>query len=140
MKKHNPTIVSVSTRKVDPREAEARNLIMWAKTLPAKAMHQSLAYTLTLANDARDAVQRLISLADINFDVTVPGEGVFDFLRVSSQEGQFCVTYMEYFPEEGDEGEHYSSMCRQYYPHVVDAFRCFQKRIESDRPSQSVRV
>lgn len=63
-----------------------------------------------------------------------------DFLRVRSSDGQYGVTYMEHFPKIENDEEHYSSMCLQIYAHVVDAFRCFQLRIESEQPFKSVRV
>lgn len=140
MKKRNPTIVSVTATKVDPRESDARNQIMWLKTIPINAVHNQTAFLKILGEDHRRAVDRLKTLADMTLCVTVPGE-TKDFLRVRSHEDGVAVTYMEHFPKiEADEEEHYSSMCTQDYKHVVDAYRCFQMRIESDRPSQSVRV
>lgn len=139
MKKRNPTIVSVTTTKVDPRESDARNMLMWLKSVPITAIHNPTAYLKIVGEDHRRAVDRLITLADMDFSVTVPGV-TKDFLRVRSDEGQFGVTYMEHFPKIENDEEHYSSMCLQIYAHVVDAFRCFQLRIESEQPFKPVRV
>lgn len=139
MKKRNPTIISVTATKVDPRESDARNMIMWLKSVPITAIHNPTAYLKIVGEDHRRAVDRLATLAVMDFSVTVPGAAK-DFLRVRSNSSQYGVSYMEHFPEIENDEEHYSSMCLQVYPHVVDAFRCFQMRIESERPSQSVRV
>ena len=140
MKQRNPTIVSVSVRRTDPREAAARNIVMWLKTIPTGAVHNSLLFNLTLANDW-DCVKKLQHLAEHNLDITIPVVTT-DFLRVGFEKGwgAYFVTYMEYFPAEGPEPDHYSALCTQNFPHVVDVFRALQIRIESGQPSRPAKV
>lgn len=140
MKKRNPTIVSVSARRTDPREADARNIVMWLKTIPSSALHDSLMVNLTLANDW-DCVKKLEHMAEHNLDITIPVVTT-DFLRVSfvKERAMYSVTYMEYFPPEGPEPDHYSALCTQEFKHVVDAFRALQIRIESGEPSRPAKV
>lgn len=140
MKKRNPTIVSVTARRTDPREADARNIVMWLKTVPTGAVHDSLMLNLTLANDW-DCVKKLQHLANHNLDITIPVVTT-DFLRVSSDKvkGNYSVTYMEYFPPDGPEPDHYSALCTQDFAHVVDVFRALQIRIESGQPSHPAKV
>lgn len=141
MKKHNPTIVSVSYRKVDAREAEARELIEWAKSLPTKNLSNPLLYTLVLGQDDRPAVERLVVLADTYLDIWVPGAPL-DFLRVFSDKGtkRFSVCYMEYFAGDHAEDEHYSPSCTQHYDHIVDALQCLKLRLDSTHPYKPAKV
>lgn len=137
-------IVSVVVNKVDPRESEARNLIMWLKTIPVKAIHNPMSHVINLHNANMRAVDCLLILVEPDFDVTVAGE-TFDFLRIRKcidPQGKpaYAVTYLEYMQASEEHDEHYSSMCLQAYPHVVDAFKCFQFRIESEFPYKSVKV
>lgn len=144
MKRTNPTIVSVEIKRVDPREAEARNLVMWLKTVPSSAIDPCLATTLALHLGEMRAVDRLKSLLVKDLNVVAPNRAP-DFLRVKTIECPagtplYTVGYMEYFAEADDQEEHFSSMCTQHYAHVVDAFKCFQMRLESEHPYKSVRI
>lgn len=148
MKQTRSPIVSIEVRKVDPRESEARNMIMWLKTLPIKAVHDQLTYRLVLGpmGDNRQAVGRLKQLCLHTLDVTVPG-GTLDFMRVTYDAGtnRYQTLYLEYiypsFDEAGNpEGDCYSALCTQEFEHVVDAFKCFQFRIESEFPFKPAKV
>lgn len=137
-------IVSIEIKRVDPRESEARNLVMWLKTIPSAAIHNPMSHVINLHNTNMRAVDCLLALAEPDFDVTVPGN-TLDFLRVRSfpdVQGHptYTVRYMEFMDSTDELDEHYSSMCLQVYTHVVDAFRCFQMRIESEHPYTSVKV
>ena len=146
MKTKNPTIVSVSVNRVDPREFEARNIVTWLNTLPIKAVHDQLTFRLNLGahGDTKQAITKLKSLAAYHFDVTVPGGGL-DFMRVYNADGFYFVTYAEYIhPFENalgePDGDHYNSLINQRYEHVVDAFKSFQFRIESETPFKPAEV
>ena len=145
MKHKNSTIVSVSVTRTDPREAEARNLVMWLKTVPSGAINPCLATTFALHLGEMRAVDRLKSLVVKDLDIVAPGVAP-DFLRVKMIDGtdgvpMYVVGYMEYVPANQTIAEdHFSSMCTQHYTHIVDAFKCLQKRIESPQPFKSVRV
>lgn len=139
MKKRNPTIVSVTATKVDPRESQARNMIMWLKTVPTTAIHTLDVIQKILKDDGHRAVSRLVQLAEKDFIVTVPGV-TKDLLRVREADGDFFVGYLEHHPATEENEEHFCSVCVQAYSNVVDAFRCFQLRLESGQPAKSVRV
>lgn len=137
-------IVSIEIKRVDPREAEARNLVLWMRSVPSGAINPCLATTFGLHLGEMRAVDRLKALITKELDIVAPGRAP-DFLRVKTIEGedgkpQYGVSYMEYFRESEDLEEHFSSMCSQYYPHVVDAFKCLQMRLESEHPYKSVRI
>lgn len=137
-------IVSIEIKRVDPREAEARNLVLWMRSVPSEAISPCLATTLALRLGEMRAVDRLKALIVKELDVVAPDRAP-DFLRVKTIEGedgkpQYVVTYMENLRESDDLEDHFSSMCSQYYPHVVDAFKCLQMRLESGQPYKSVRI
>lgn len=142
VKAKNPrsAVVSVSCRKIDSREREARELVEWLKTIPSKNFCNPLITQLTLNNEW-DAVQKLVHLADNNFDIR-KFESSLDFLRVFSDKGmkQFSGTYMEYFPETDTDHEHYSPLSTQNYAHVVDAFKSIKMRFEATLPEFPVTV
>lgn len=134
MKKSNPTIVAVTSRKIDRREPEARELIAFLKTLPSSQIHNSLAPVLTLGMDQHLCVERLTVLALGEFDVKVGND--FNFMRVSvyPTEKKFFCTYMEYFAKTDAYEEHYEPFMTEKFDHVVDAFVAFKKRFTSGNP------
>ena len=140
VKNTRSAVVSVSCRKIDSREREARELVEWLKTIPSKNLCDPLIAHLTLNNDW-DAVQKLVHLADNNFDIR-KFDFDLDFLRVFSDKGQkqFSGTYMEYFPATDGDYEHYSPLCTQNYTHVVDAFKSIKARFESILPEDPAQV
>lgn len=140
VKNTRSAVVSVSYRKIDSREREARELVEWLKTIPSKNLVSPLIVQLTLNNDW-DAAQKLVHLADNCFDIR-KFDFDLDFLRVFSDKGQrqFSCTYMEYFPETDGDYEHYSPLGTQNYGHVVDAFKSIKVRLESIRPEDPARV
>lgn len=140
MKKQKPTIVKVSSRKIDAREPEARELVEWLKTIPTSNFHDPLVPTIVLHRPGIDAVERLTLIAWEHLDHKVGSD--FDFLRLFGDRGMKCfgVVYMEYFAQSEDDDEHYSSLATQDFPHVVDAVKAFKLRLESDKPFQPARV
>jgi hypothetical protein len=137
-------IVSIEVKRVDPREAEARNLIMWFKTVPSGAINPCLATTFALHLGEMRAVDRLKSLVVKDLDIVAPGVAP-NFLRVKTIDGtdgvpMYVVGYMEYMAATDAYEEHFSSMCTQHYTHIVDAFKCLQLRLESEHPYKSVRI
>jgi hypothetical protein len=135
MKKSNPTIVAVTSRKIDRREPEARELIAFLKTLPVDQVRMNLVYQVLVGNmDKHPCVERLTSLALSEFDVKVGND--FNFMRVSvyPTEKKFFCTYMEYVGQTDDDVAHYEPFMTEKFEHVVDAFVAFKKRFTSGNP------
>lgn len=140
MKKRNPTIVSVTASKVGPREFEARKLVEWLITTPLGETTDSHPYKKAVQTTLeRGGIRTLKLLANYGFTARVPGRPK-DSLRVGSDGEQWLVGYLEHSPKTDEIEEHFISVCIQIYPHVVDAFRCFKMRFESDQPSRPALV
>lgn len=140
MKKQKPTIVKVSSRKIDSRESEARELVEWLKTIPTSNFHDPLVPAIVLHRPGIDAVERLTLISWEHLDHKV-GSG-FDFLRLFGDRGmkRFGVVYMEYVAPSDNDDEHYESSSTQDFHHVVDAVKAFKLRLESDKPFQVAHV
>lgn len=133
-------VVSVSCRKIDSREREARELVSWLKTLDPELFigNPEAVKILGKATDSVDILKELVSsdfgLKKFFFDN--------DHLRVSkwsrgrwNMDDDYSTTYMEWFPESDHDEQHYESLCSQNFQHVVDAFKALKIRFESIHPA-----
>lgn len=138
MKKFKSNVVSVSSRKIDSREPEARELVEWLKTIPTSNFDDPLVQAIVLHRPGIDAVERLTLISKLHLDHKV-GSG-FDFLRLFGDRGhqRFGVVYMEYVAPSDNDDEHYESSSTQEFSHVVDAVKAFKLRLESDNSARVV--
>lgn len=127
-------IVSVTSRKIDPREIEARQYVEWLKTFPSNKFFDPLPFVIVLRREDIDAVEKLATLSHYQLDYKI--ENSFDFLRFFGDRGSklFGVVYMEYCPACETYDEHYNASQTQEFTHVVDAIKAFKSRLESNTP------
>lgn len=136
--KSKKKIVSVTSRKIDPREIEARQYVGWLQTLPSNKFSDPLPFVVILRREDIDAVEKLTSLSHYQLDYKI--ENSFDFIRFFGDRGSklFGVVYMEYCAACETDDEHYSANQTQEFAHVVDAIKVFKLRLESSTPFKAV--